>query len=91
MVAACYNRSRKGEAFMYPCFAVIESVPVPEDRTHTFGIAMLKNGCLLDMLYDVTVRRADAEKIVCKLNQNRVAAIHFRDIIYDWITEQAML
>ena len=76
---------------MYPCFAVIESVPVPEDRIHTFGIAMLKNGRLLDELSDVTVKRADAEKIVCKLNQNRVAAIHFRDIIYDWITEQAML
>lgn len=76
---------------MYPCFAVIESVPVPEDRIHTFGIAMMKNGRLLDELSDVTVKRADAEEIVCKLNQNQVAAIHFRDIIYDWITEQAML
>lgn len=86
-----YPLKEKGENLMYPCFVVTESNPVCESQTRTFGIAMMKDGYLLDELLNLTIRRVEAEKMVRKLNQGRVAAIHFRDVIADWITEQAML
>lgn len=73
---------------MDPCFTVIESISAQGDA---FGIAMSAQGRLLDVLPDVTAKRAEAEEITRKLNQNRAAAVHFRDIVYDWITERAML
>ena len=73
---------------MEPCFTVIEPISA---RDGAFGIAMSAHGHLLDVLPDVTARRADAEEIAQKLNQNRAAAVHFRDIVYDWITERALL
>ena len=77
---------------MYPCFTVIEGVPNQVEMTQpTFGGAMLKDGQLLDELPDLTIRREDVEHIVQKLNQNGVSEVHFREILYDWITEQSML
>lgn len=76
---------------MYPCFTVIECVPSqPEITQTTFGIAMLKNGQLLDELPDLTISRTDVELMVRRLNQNGVSAVHFREILYDWVTEQSM-
>lgn len=72
---------------MDPCFTVIASISAGGGA---FGIAMCAQGRLLDVLPDVTAKRAEAEEIAQKLNQNRAAAVHFRDIVYDWITERAM-
>lgn len=78
---------------MCACFTVTEYEEIDNDQwgCHTFGLAAMIEGRLIRELRDVTVHREEAEEIAQKLNQSGVSTDHFFDIVYDWVTERAML
>lgn len=75
------------------CFRVTECSErtAAQSKNIGFGLSMFIDEQLVKELSSVTTRRVEAEQLAKLLNENDVAAVHFYDIVLDWITERAML
>lgn len=54
---------------------------------HTYGIVLQEGEQVLDQIGDVCVDAEQTERLVSILNQNEVSSVHFRDVIYDLVSE----
>lgn len=57
-------------------------------RVARCGIAVYQDGSLLDCIPDVVADPAEAERLAEQLNQLEASALHFRDIVEDYVASR---